>query len=61
MVTCGICEFGLSRMIDIHHEFSAVRSLTEGMLGSMLRAIGTDAARVDTIVADAMQRCYPAP
>ncbi len=37
VVTRGICEFGLSRMIDIHHEFSAVRSLTEGMLGSMLR------------------------
>ena len=59
VVARGICEFGLSRMIDLHHEFSAVRALTEGMLESMLRALGVDTSRIDGVVADAMQRCFP--
>lgn len=59
VVARGICEFGLSRMIDLHHEFSAVRALTEGMLESMLRALGVDAMRIDGVVAEAMQRCFP--
>lgn len=59
VVARGICEFGLSRMIDLHHEFSAVRALTEGMLESMLRAFGVGPERIDRVVADAMQRCFP--
>jgi AcrR family transcriptional regulator len=61
VATRGIAEFGLARMIDIHHELSAVRELTTGMCISVLRAIGADPRRIDALVDDAMKRCFPPP
>ncbi len=61
VATRGIAEFGLARMIDIHHEFSAVRELTTGMCISMLRAISAEPRRVDALVDDAIRLCFPPP
>lgn len=61
VATRGIAEFGLARMIDIHHELSAVRELTIGMSISLLRALGVDPTRIPALVDDAMQRGFPAP
>ncbi len=59
VATRGIAEFGLARMIDIRHEFSAVRELTTGMCISMLRTIGGDPRRIDALVDDAIRLCVP--
>lgn len=59
VATRGIVEFGLARMIDIHHEFTAVRDLTQGMVTSMLRAIGVSPSRIDRLAGDAMQVYFP--
>jgi AcrR family transcriptional regulator len=61
VATRGIIEFGLARMIDIHHEFSAVRELTVGMCITMLRAIGVDRRRIDRLVDAAMRAHFPSP
>jgi AcrR family transcriptional regulator len=45
----GICEVGLSRMLDLHHEFTAVRELTMGVCVMILRCVGYDGRRIERL------------
>ena len=54
----GICELGLSRMLVVHHEFSAVHELTVGMCLSALRALGVPHERAEPVAIAAVARAF---
>ena len=54
----GICELGLSRMLAVHHEFSAVRELTLGMCVSALRALGVPDERAEPVATAAVADAF---
>lgn len=57
----GICELGLSRMLDIHHEYSAVRELTHGLTVMVLRCLGVNARQIDKLAREAVRDWLDAP
>jgi AcrR family transcriptional regulator len=50
----GICELGLSRMLDIHHEYSQVCKLAQGLCVAVLRCVGVDNRRIERIANEAV-------
>lgn len=57
----GICAMGLSRMLDLHHEYTAVRELTQGLCVAVLRSVSVDARRIDKLARDAVLVCFEVP
>ncbi|WP_286505591.1 TetR/AcrR family transcriptional regulator [Variovorax davisae] len=57
----GICDVGTTRMMEIHHEYSAVRELANGLCVLVLRSLGADARRVERIAKEAVDECFDKP